>query len=1018
MNRLIATLFLAVLFATPAQAVDVNAATCSRADVNTAVGTAVDGDRVLIPACAPTTWTSGISVTNKGITIQGAGAGSTTIVNGTAGGLLFLIGLQAADPIFILTGITFDGNSLDTGSQALVDITYPSTGTNTRIFRIHHIEFKNLRGTAITVNENGAAGSSLIDNNTFQVVLGAGDKAIRVFGAGGANYNSFTHAFALGTDTFVFIEDNTFTYSAPEDGSVDSFNGSRIVFRHNTITNTDFGNHGADSGGYRGQHSLEIYSNTFNKVAGVANSRALLFRSGSGVVYSNTWTGNYSGPEVANYRSRPQTFAPWGACDGTSAWDENQGGALNGYACLDQVGHVFTNTTGGVNVLHGLYYWSNTLNGVAITSVGVTEASMANHLLSGRDFFPNTTKPGYTAYTYPHPLQGASPPTPPAAPSALSCVTFSSSRIDCTWTDNSTDEANFELQRCTGAACSSFALIASPVINATSYSNTGLAPSTLYRYQIRAVNVAGNSAYSSISQDTTSASPPAATFYVDNSGSPACSDTAGQAGSEAAPFCTLSYASTRMAAGDTMLVKTGTYANPGVLLQSFAGDANTITTIKNFTGATVTIQGAGINTGRVRINASNYVVFEGFTITLVNQCLFVDGSTQVTIRSITCHEIGQEAIHILNNSANVTVENSTVYNTGQYLSLNGEGIYVGTGSGGPLDNTNNVIIRNNTVHDTTDEGIELKPGTHDCTVEKNTLYNILHDSGNTVGSIEINEAVAGVQTWASNPAHLIRNNIVRNSRTGIRLGTGSTAYNNLVYALTAGHYGIYVNNNASDAYTRTIYHNTLDTTAANAVVVAAGTADSKNNIGPSTTNNLATSDTFYVAKAQGNYQLVVGTAPVNAGLDLTATVPTDIIGVSRILQAPPDLGAYEYEPIAQGGGGGIATVSQTEISTPWVSVRPGVANPRNITLTNTGSAVLNIASIAISGNTTNFTQSNNCGATLAADVSCTITITFVAHKATTVTQGVLTVNTDALDPTVTLDGTGITIPSTSKPGAD
>ena len=218
--------------------------------------------------------------------------------------------------------------------------------------------------------------------------------------------------------------------------------------------------------------------------------------------------------------------------------------------------------------------------------------------------------------------------------------------------------------------------------------------------------------------------------------------------------------------------------------------------------------------------------------------------------------------------------------------------------------------------------------------------------------------------------------------------------------------------------TRTIYHNTLDTTAANAVVVAGGTADVKNNIGPSTTNNLATSDTFYVAKAQGNYQLVVGTAPVNAGLDLTATVPTDIIGVSRILQAPPDLGAYEYEPIAQGGGGGIATVSQTEISTPWVSVRPGVANSRNITLTNTGSAVLNIASIAISGNTKNFSQTNNCGATLAADVSCTITITFVAHNATTVTQGVLTVDTDALDPTVTLDGTGITIPPASRPGAN
>lgn len=397
--------------ATSSNGADIKAASCLRADVQAAVNSAVDGDRVLVPA-GSCTYTGSVTVTNKGITIQGAGIGATNITNGTSGGLLFLVGLQTADPIFILTGITFDGNSLDTGSEALIDITYPSTGTNTRCFRIHHIEFKNLRGTAITVNENGAAGSSLIDNNTFQMTLGAGDKAMRVFGAGGANYNSFSHAFALGTDTFVFIEDNTFTFAAAEDGAVDSFNGSRIVFRHNVVTNTDFGNHGADSGGFRGQHSFEIYNNTFSKPSS-GNSLGLFFRSGSGVVYNNTWTGNYTGPEVANYRSRPQSFDPWGACNGASVWDENQIGKA-GYACLDQVGHVFTQNTGGSNILEGVYYWSNTLNGVTITSVKVSEASMENHLQSGRDFFPNTTKPGYIAFTYPHPLQSSGlPPAPP-----------------------------------------------------------------------------------------------------------------------------------------------------------------------------------------------------------------------------------------------------------------------------------------------------------------------------------------------------------------------------------------------------------------------------------------------------------------------------------------------------------------------------------------------------------------------------------------------------------------------------
>jgi hypothetical protein len=46
-----------------------------------------------------------------------------------------------------------------------------------------------------------------------------------------------------------------------------------------------------------------------------------------------------------------------------------------------------------------LYCWGNTLNG----SVGTAETDYPN-IQSGRDFINGTAKPGYTAYTYPHPL--------------------------------------------------------------------------------------------------------------------------------------------------------------------------------------------------------------------------------------------------------------------------------------------------------------------------------------------------------------------------------------------------------------------------------------------------------------------------------------------------------------------------------------------------------------------------------------------------------------------------------------
>jgi glucose/arabinose dehydrogenase/chitodextrinase len=98
---------------------------------------------------------------------------------------------------------------------------------------------------------------------------------------------------------------------------------------------------------------------------------------------------------------------------------------------------------------------------------------------------------GYSAiFTVSTPAQSET--TPPSAPTGLSGTAVGSSRIDLTWTA-STDNvgvAGYRVERCQGAGCTNFAQIAAPT--ATSYSDTGLAPSTTYRYQVRAVDAAGN----------------------------------------------------------------------------------------------------------------------------------------------------------------------------------------------------------------------------------------------------------------------------------------------------------------------------------------------------------------------------------------------------------------------------------------------------------------------------------------------------------------------------------------------
>lgn len=389
--------------ATPAQAADISASSCSRADVQAAINSAVDGDLVLVPS-GNCTWSAQVTVTNKGITLEGAGIGVTTITNGLAAGNTLDVQLQSGDPTFNLTNMTIDGNGLDTGGKPIVLL----KGGGLNGFRVHGILFDNLFGRAILYGGQGVEASGLIDNNTFNMDAGAGDKSIELTGAGAGSSDPFARGIELGSEKFIFIEDNTFNFPAREDGALDAFSGARYVFRHNTVNNTNVEHHGADSGGFRGIHSFEIYENTFDNSSG--NMRALFFRSGSGVVFNNTWTGNYTFPAVANFRSRPQDFPPWGACDGTSPWDENQPG-MSGYACLDQIGHVFTENEGGVNDLEPVYFWNNTLNGNPLTSVVVSEVSMENHLQDGRDFFSNTARLGYTPFTYPHPLQGPDPPT-------------------------------------------------------------------------------------------------------------------------------------------------------------------------------------------------------------------------------------------------------------------------------------------------------------------------------------------------------------------------------------------------------------------------------------------------------------------------------------------------------------------------------------------------------------------------------------------------------------------------------
>jgi PKD repeat protein len=89
----------------------------------------------------------------------------------------------------------------------------------------------------------------------------------------------------------------------------------------------------------------------------------------------------------------------------------------------------------------------------------------------------------------------SAPATIPAAPSNLTASSTTAKQVILNWTDNSSNEQNFIVQRSTSPT-SGFTQVASLGANVTTYTNTGLTSGRTYYFRVRAKNASGTSAFS------------------------------------------------------------------------------------------------------------------------------------------------------------------------------------------------------------------------------------------------------------------------------------------------------------------------------------------------------------------------------------------------------------------------------------------------------------------------------------------------------------------------------------------
>jgi len=154
--------------------------------------------------------------------------------------------------------------------------------------------------------------------------------------------------------------------------------------------------------------------------------------------------------------------------------------------------------------------------------------------------------------------------------------------------------------------------------------------------------------------------------------------------------------------GDTVLIKSGTYKNVILTDKKYSEESPLV--VSAFDSDTVIISGNTISKGcsLEMINCS-YIVIEGLTFINAMWGIYIKSSNHIIIRNNEIYNTGQEGCHIGRSSRYIDALGNKIHNTGQFNSKWAEGIYVGSGSYSGMnfpDNCEYIWIEDNHIYET------------------------------------------------------------------------------------------------------------------------------------------------------------------------------------------------------------------------------------------------------------------------------------------------------------------------------